>query len=95
MFPNDIAILVAIEEAEELTIKQLTYVTDVRGVALRYLCNSLVRRGHLEQNDPRGYRITFRGKRVLLKTPHETKLVSGKYRDLITWLSSKLMVLTI
>ena len=53
MFPNDIAILMAIEEGEELTIKQLTYVTDVRGVALRYLCNALVSYGYLEQNNPR------------------------------------------
>ena len=39
MFPSEIAILVAIEEAEELTTKQLTHVTDVTGAALRYLCD--------------------------------------------------------
>ena len=63
MFPSDIAILMAIEEAEELTIKQLTYVTGVRGVALRYLCNSPVSRYYPEQNNPMEYRIPFRGKK--------------------------------
>ncbi len=62
MFPSEIAILVAIEEAEELTIKQLTQVTDVTGAALRYLCDSLIRRGYLEQSSSRGYRITIKGK---------------------------------
>ncbi len=71
MFPNDIAILMTIEEAEELTIKQLISVTDVRGIALRYLCNLLVRYDHLEQNDSRGYCIAFRGRGVLLETIHE------------------------
>ena len=74
MFPSEIAILMAIEEAEELTTKQLTHVTDVTGVALRYLCNSLIRRGYLARNSSRGYRITARGKKAILEALREMKL---------------------
>ncbi len=74
MFPSEIAILIAIEEVEELTIEKLTHVTDITGVALRYLCNSLVRRGYLERNNLRGYRITFKGKEAISQTLCEMKL---------------------
>jgi DNA-binding IclR family transcriptional regulator len=69
MFPSEVAILMAIEEAEELTTRQLTHVTDVTGVHLRYLCNSLVRRGYLEPANSRGYRVTFKGKEAIWGGP--------------------------
>jgi len=73
MLPNEIAILLAIEEAEKLSIQQLARVTDITGVALRYSCNSLIKRGYLEQNNSRGYRITFKGKEVILEALREMK----------------------
>ncbi len=74
MFPTQIAILMAVEEAEQLTIKQLTYVTDVRGPALGYLCDSLDRYGYLEQNDSKGYCLTSEGKKVLSESVDEMEL---------------------
>ena len=74
MFPSEIAVLAAIEEAEELTPKQLTHVTDITGVQLRYLCDSLVRRGYLRQNDSKEYQITFKGRQAVLEARCEISL---------------------
>ena len=74
MFPSEVAVLTAIEATEGLTIKQLNHVTDVTGVHLHYLCNSLGRRGYLKQNDSEGYRITFKGRWAILEARRETTL---------------------
>jgi len=65
MFPSEVAILMAIGKGEELTTKQLTHVTDITGVYLRYLCNSLIKRGYLEWSNPKGYQITPKGKEAI------------------------------
>ena len=76
MFPNEIVILMALEEAEVLTARQLNGATDVTGAAFRHMCNSLVRRGYLESNGSRGYRITAKGKETL-NEQHEIQLEAG------------------
>ncbi|MFB0559444.1 MAG: MarR family transcriptional regulator [Dehalococcoidales bacterium] len=73
MFPSEIAILMAVKEARELTAKQLTYATDITGACLRYLCNSLARRGYLQHDNSRGFRITFKGNKAISGTLREMK----------------------
>ncbi len=76
MFPTYIAILSAIESSGELSVKQLYSVTDVRGGALRHICNSLVRQGYLEPNISGGYSITFAGKDALLESVNDVRAES-------------------
>jgi len=77
MFPNEIAILRAVEEAGELTMQQLARVTDVVGVSFRHLCNSLISRGYLIRTSSRGYSNTFKGKKVILETNNEGGNIDG------------------
>ena len=77
MFPNEIAILMAVEEAGELTMQQLAHVTDVVGVSSRHLCNSLISRGYLIRTSARGYSNTFKGKKVILDTNNEGGNIDG------------------
>lgn len=76
MSPTYLAILSAIEAAGELSVKQLYNVTDVRGEALRHICNSLVKHGYLEPYISGGYSITFAGKEALLESLNEVSLDS-------------------
>ncbi len=76
MFPTYVAILSAIEAADELSVEQLYRVTDVRGGALRHICNSLVRHGYLEPSISGGYSITSAGKEALLESLNEVRLGS-------------------
>ncbi len=76
MFPTYVAILSAIEAVDELSIEQLYRVTDVRGGALRHICDSLVRRGYLEPAISGGYSITIAGKEALLESLNEVRLGS-------------------
>ncbi|MEE8413466.1 MAG: hypothetical protein V3R96_02840 [Dehalococcoidales bacterium] len=74
MFPTYLAILSAIEESGELSVKQLYGVTDVRGKALRHICDSLVHHGYLELYTSGGYSITSTGKEALLESLNEVSL---------------------
>ncbi len=76
MFPTYLAILSAIESSGELSVKQLYGVTDVRGGALRHICNSLVRDGYLEPNISGGYSITPAGNEALLESLNEVRVES-------------------
>ena len=70
MFPSEIVILMAIEEADKPDIQKLAHATDIKGIYLRYLCDSLIRRGYLSGNDSREYRVTSKGKEAILEVPH-------------------------
>ena len=71
MFPNEVAILIAIRENEGLGLHQLTYVTDIRGSYLRYICNSMCQDGYLERTNSVGYKATWKGKEAIFETLHE------------------------
>ena len=70
MFPNEIALLMAVNEKEGLGVPQLTHVTDITGSYLRYICNSLSLRGYLEYNNPKGYLATRKGKKAISQAIH-------------------------
>lgn len=72
MFPSEV-ILMTIEEANKPSIQQLAHVTDISGIYLRYLCDSLIRRCYLMKNDSREYRVTSRGEKAILVGPHEVE----------------------
>ena len=65
MLPNEVAILMAIKENEELGVQRLTHVTDIAGSFLRYICNSLCLRGYLECKNPKGYQARRKGKKTI------------------------------
>ena len=65
MFPNEVAILIAIKENETLGIHQLAHVTDIRGAYLRYVCNSMCLHGYLERKKPKGYQATREGEKAI------------------------------
>ena len=67
MSPNEVAILRAVKENEEVGVRQLTRVTDITGSYLRYICNSLCLRGYLERKNPIGYQATWKGKRAVFE----------------------------
>ena len=75
MFPNEVAILMAIKKNKELGLQQLSHVTDISGVYLRYICNSLSLRGYLKLSNAKAYRPTPKGKRAVSEAIRETKVV--------------------
>ena len=66
MFPNEVAILMAVKENGGLGLQQLTRVTDIRGSYLRYICNSMYLDGYLEMKNPKGYQATRKGKKAIV-----------------------------
>jgi predicted transcriptional regulator len=83
MFPSEIAVLISVEEAERLTLQQLTRVTDLTGTPLRYFCNSLVRRGYLEEHNSQGYQVTVKGKKAILEALNDTNDGIPEDRNLV------------
>ena len=73
MFPSEMVILMAIAKAGDSGEKLLTRPMDVVGEYIGYLYNSLVTRGYIQRNSPRGYQLTIRGKRVLSDFLHENR----------------------
>ena len=73
MFPSEMVILMAIAKAGDSGEKLLTRPMDVVGEYIGYLYNSLVARGYIQRNNPRGYQLTIRGKRALFDFLHENR----------------------
>jgi predicted transcriptional regulator len=61
MFPSEMVILMAIAVARDPNEKLLTRPMDVTGEYIGYLCSSLVKRGFISENRPKGYQLTARG----------------------------------
>ncbi len=76
MFPSEVAILMAVEQGEPVTARQLTHVTDVVGPALGYLFTSLIRRSYIEPSGSGVYRITLKGREVIAEALSEMAVVS-------------------
>jgi len=67
MSPNEVVILMAINESDGLGVQQLIHTTDIAGPYLRYICNSMCRRGYLERKNPEGYQSTWEGKKAIFE----------------------------
>ena len=66
MFPSEMVILMAIAAAKDLNEKLLTRPLDVISEYINYLCSSLIKRGYLRDNRPKGYNLTVKGADTLL-----------------------------
>ncbi len=73
MFPSEMVILMAISAGRGSGQKLLNRPMDVAGEYIGYLYNSLVRRGYLEGNSSRGYRLTPKGRESLLEFLRQNK----------------------
>lgn len=78
MFPSEMVILMAIAGAGDSGEKLLTRPMDVVGEYIGYLYNSLVARGYIKKNSPRGYQLTTKGRQALFDFLHENK---GRVKD--------------
>ncbi len=73
MFPSEMVILMAISGGRSSGQKLLNRPMDVAGEYIGYLYGSLVRRGYLEGNRSRGYRLTLKGRESLLEFLRQNK----------------------
>jgi predicted transcriptional regulator len=67
MFPSEMVILMAIAVAREPDKKLLSRPMDVTGEYIGYLCSSLVKRGFLKENRPKGYQLTAKGMKTVFE----------------------------
>ena len=67
MFPSEMVILMAIAVARNSDRDLLSRPMDVTGEYIANLCNSLVRRGYLEESSSRGYQLTLKGREALFE----------------------------
>jgi len=65
MFPSEMVILMAIAATGDSGKKFLTRPMDITGEYVGYLYTSLVRRGYLQGNRARGYKLTPSGRETL------------------------------
>lgn len=73
VFPSEIIILLAIAVARGSGKKLLTRPMDVTGEYIGYFYDSLVRRGYLQGNSSRGYRLTPKGREAILEFLQENE----------------------
>ena len=78
MFPSEITILMAIDEAGGFSKTRLTRSMDVVGEYIGYLYDSLVSRGFIGGNKFTGYQLTPKGREALLKFPSEDEIGIGQ-----------------
>ena len=74
MFPSEMVILMAIARGGDSGKKLLTRPMDVVGEYIGYLYNSLITRGYIKGNNPRGYQLTTKGRQVLFDFLQENKV---------------------
>ena len=73
MFPSEMVILMAIATARDPNEKLLTRPLDVISEYISYLCSSLIKRGYLSDNRPKGYRLTAKGMNTLFDFLRQNK----------------------
>jgi len=66
MFPSEMVILMAIAVGKDAGKELLTRPMDVTGEYIGYLYNSLVSRDYLKRSNLNGYRLTSKGREILL-----------------------------
>lgn len=83
MFPNEMALLMAVAVSRNSGEKLINRPMDVIGEYIGYLYESLVSRGYLKGNRARGYQLTSTGKTTLLEFLRENEArVRGMIRRL-------------
>ena len=83
MFPSEMVILMAIAAASKPDEKLLSRPLDVVGEYIGYLCSSLVNRGFLKENKPRGYRLTAKGMEALFEFMHKNEGKAGETEKML------------
>ena len=83
MFPSEMVILMAIAAASNPDEKLLNRPLDVIGEYIGYLCSSLVNRGFLKKNRPRGYTLTAKGMETLFEFMHKNKDKAGETKEML------------
>ena len=73
MFPSEMVILMAIAANKEAGKQLRNRPMDIIGEYIGYLYDSLVSRGYLRRNRPRGYQLTSMGRGTLLEFLHENE----------------------
>ena len=83
MFPSEMVILMAIVATSKPSEKLLNRPLDVIGEYIGYLCSSLINRGFLKKNKPRGYTLTAKGMETLFEFMHKNEGKAGEAKKML------------
>jgi len=73
MFPSEMVVLMAMAATRQSITGSLGWPGDVSYEHVNYLYNSLVQRGYLRENNPRGYQLTTKGRLAVMELLHHNE----------------------